>query len=251
MGRKLVANEKNILTKNSESCLFAKIITLLSALDFISPAIAMFRKIFAAVKIEESRKTWEQLSRKVAVLIEQNVVETRVEERLRLEQLIEQTEKERRELEKKLLHLEQQRDGANSLPISEDSPPTDKFSPDWPSAPWWVSALANLKPRHLLLLLILGAGAIIFSSQFRQTSSPPKQVHPGRNDSISLASEKAADKSEVTMEAQSPAVESSQEKSTGSGKGTSIIITTSGQSPMTISGDIINAGGNAEKNNAK
>lgn len=83
----------------------------------------MLGKIFAAVKIEESRKTWEQLSRKLTVLTEQNVMETRAEERLRLEQLIEQTKKERLELEKKLLHLEQQRGGADSQPTGKDSPP--------------------------------------------------------------------------------------------------------------------------------
>ena len=211
----------------------------------------MFQKIFAAVKIEESRKAWEQLTRKLAALTEQNVVETRAEERLRLEQLIEQTEQKRQELEKKLLHLEQQRGGADSLPTCKDSPSGDDFSPDWPSVPWWVSALANLKLCYLLLLLILGVGAIMLYPQSRQTSSSLEQVRQGENNSTSLVTKKATDISDTAIQVQAPAVKPSQERATDSGKGTNLTITTSGQSPMTISGDIINAGGNVEKSDAK
>ncbi|WPD23950.1 MAG: tetratricopeptide repeat protein [Candidatus Electrothrix scaldis] len=146
----------------------------------------MFQKIFAAIKIEESRKTWEQLSRKLAALTAQDVVETRIEERLRLEQLIEQTKKERLGLEKKLLHMEQQRGGADSLPTSKDSPSADDFSPDWPVSPWWASALANIKLRYLLLLLIPGAGAIALFSQFQPTSCSVKQISHDDKSNASL-----------------------------------------------------------------
>ncbi|MCI5157281.1 MAG: hypothetical protein D3906_02380 [Candidatus Electrothrix sp. AUS1_2] len=137
-----------------------------------------------------------------------------------------------------------------SRPV-KTAPPADEFSPAWPAAPWWASALANLKLRYLFLLLILGAGAIILSSRLRPSSSSLDQVCQGENNSTFLVTKKATDISDTAMQVQSPALESSQETAAGSGKETNLTIATSGQGQIKIGGDVINANGNVEKNDAE
>ncbi|WPD20744.1 MAG: hypothetical protein SD837_11100 [Candidatus Electrothrix scaldis] len=79
----------------------------------------MLRKQFLAAELEGLRKEWEMLGSKLSLLTEQKIVETRAEERLRLERDISQLKEERKCLEKEMLKLEAQAKGRDVVNSSE------------------------------------------------------------------------------------------------------------------------------------
>ncbi|MCI5123877.1 MAG: CHAT domain-containing protein [Candidatus Electrothrix sp. AR5] len=70
-----------------------------------------------AAKIEEAQKKWEQISKRLALMEEQLILETRAEERFRLESEINRMKQERQQLEQELAKLQ-----AGNTTADSDSP---------------------------------------------------------------------------------------------------------------------------------
>lgn len=79
----------------------------------------MLRKQFLAAELEELKKQWDLLCKRITSLEEERTLETRGEERLRLESTITQLKEERKCLEKEMLKLEAQAKGRDVVNSSE------------------------------------------------------------------------------------------------------------------------------------
>lgn len=157
----------------------------------------MLKKMLAAFRVNEVRKQWELTREKLSVLEEQYIIETRGEERFRIEKLISQLKEERQLLEQELLQIEAQLGEALFSP-TEGVASDGQDTPQWPATPWWVSLFTGRKLRYIVLLLILGVGAwgtvellpvywerSASSTQSRKTTLTPEQKIDKLKDDLS------------------------------------------------------------------
>ena len=116
----------------------------------------MLKKFLASFRIKEIQKKWTLVTEKLSVLEGDSIVETRPEERFRLEKTILKLKEERQQLEQELLQIETEigEEVFSNKGLASDG----QDIPKWPATPWWVSALTGTKLRYLVLLLIFGGG---------------------------------------------------------------------------------------------
>ncbi|MCI5123215.1 MAG: hypothetical protein D3925_01745 [Candidatus Electrothrix sp. AR5] len=115
--------------------------------------ILMEREELAASKVKEALKKWELLSAKLSALEKQKIVETRAEERFRLEQLIAEAKEERQHLEPELLQLDDQTGNTKIKSDSEKNFPGNQTIFNWLGS-FWYNLPVGL--HYFILLLILG-----------------------------------------------------------------------------------------------
>ena len=74
-------------------------------------------------RIDELNTSWDRLSQKLKALVQQRDLETRPEEKMRLDAIIEETERERQKIGEELSQLEAQLTGAAAArPVSREQP---------------------------------------------------------------------------------------------------------------------------------
>jgi hypothetical protein len=82
-------------------------------------------------KIQDLQAQYDTLSDKLQQLGQQKILETRVEEKMRLEEVIKQTEAERQRLETQLEEFERQLENGAAIPSVVQRPPSIKSGPSW------------------------------------------------------------------------------------------------------------------------